>query len=105
MTIDKHSTGLYHKFTVTRTDGTSAPGQKHDGCEYFVLDITHDPHAYAALRAYADSCQKEYPKLADDLRTQAGAMILSGCVEGSAQEPAPGLQSAAPKSNSHNGAD
>jgi hypothetical protein len=35
----------------------------------------------------------------DALRAQVG------CVEGSAQEPAPGLQSAAPKSNSHNGAD
>lgn len=24
--------GIYHKFNVTRTDGSSAPDGKHDGC-------------------------------------------------------------------------
>ena len=70
-TIDKRTTGLYHKFNVRRTDGTSEPGQKHDGCEYFVLDLTHDPHAAAALRAYADSCEADYPLLARHLRAKA----------------------------------
>lgn len=60
--------GLYGKFHVTRKDGSSEPSGKHHGCEYFVLDLTHDKHAAAALRAYADSCQAEYPLLAADLR-------------------------------------
>jgi hypothetical protein len=59
--------GIYHKFDVQRTDGSSDPGGKHDGCFYFVLDLDHDPHAKAALQAYANSCRAEYPKLADDL--------------------------------------
>lgn len=60
--------GLHHKFNVVRTDGTSAPGGKHDGCDYFVLDLTHDKFAAAALAAYADACASEYPRLAADLR-------------------------------------
>lgn len=61
------SKGLIDKFTVERNDGTSAPGQKHDKCYYFVLDVTHDPHAVPALAAYAASCRAEYPVLAADL--------------------------------------
>jgi hypothetical protein len=61
--------GIYNKFVVLRTDGTSAPGQKHDGCYYFVLDLDHDPHARAALAAYRESCKAEHPMLADDLST------------------------------------
>lgn len=41
--------GLYAKFIVRRTDGSDAPGGKHHGCDYFVLDVTHDKHAKAAL--------------------------------------------------------
>lgn len=63
--------GLYNKFTVTRNDGSSEPGGKHHGCEYFVLDLTHDVHAAAALLAYADSCEADYPLLAADLRLKA----------------------------------
>jgi hypothetical protein len=59
--------GIYAKFRVERTDGKSAPGEKHDGCEYFVLDRTHDRFAAAALRAYAEACRDEYPQLAADL--------------------------------------
>ena len=40
--------GLYEKFAVERTDGKSKIGEKHEGCEYFVLDLTHDPHAGGA---------------------------------------------------------
>ena len=43
------------------------PGEKHCGCKYFVLDLTHDKHAIAAIRAYADSCCVEFPLLAADL--------------------------------------
>jgi hypothetical protein len=62
--------GLYNKFTVTRTDGRSEPGEKHDGCDYFVLDLTHDKFAIPALKAYAKACNSEYPLLADDLRRE-----------------------------------
>ncbi len=62
------SRGIYNKFHIERTDGKSAPGEKHHGCGYFVLDLTHDPHAIPALRAYADACEAEYPLLAADLR-------------------------------------
>lgn len=60
--------GLYEKFHVERMDGKSAPGQKHHGCRYFVLDIMHDPAAAAAIAAYADVCEAEWPELAADLR-------------------------------------
>lgn len=62
--------GLYEKFKVERTDGSSAPGGKHEGCQYFTLDLTHDPHAVAALTAYRDSCRADFPKLAADLTAQ-----------------------------------
>lgn len=61
---------VYGKFHVERTDGRSAPGEKHDGCEYFVLDITHDPAAKAALNAYAEAIHKTHPQLASDIRRQ-----------------------------------
>lgn len=59
--------GLYHKYDIRRTNGSSEPGGKHHECHYFVLDLHHDPHAKAALRAYAESCEQEYPFLAADL--------------------------------------
>jgi len=59
--------GIYNKFKVERTDGKSAPGQKHEKCRYFVLDLDHDRHAIEALRGYALSCNSEYPELAKDL--------------------------------------
>lgn len=69
--VSKREAGLYNKFYVERMDGKSAPGEKHDCCHYFVLDATHDPHARAALLAYAESCGAEYPLLAQDVRTMA----------------------------------
>lgn len=59
--------GLYGKYFVERTDGSSAEGGKHHDCEYFILDLHHDKHAIAALRGYILSCRKEFPLLADDL--------------------------------------
>lgn len=64
--------GLYNKYTVTRNDGSSGPSGKHEHCSYYVLDLTHDTHAKAALLAYAASCEKEFPSLASDLRALAG---------------------------------
>ena len=59
--------GFYDKFRVERTDGKSALNEKHEGCEYFVLDLTHDPFTWPALQAYADACREKYPFLAADL--------------------------------------
>ena len=67
----KTERGLYNKYTVKRTDGTDEPGGKHHGCEYFVLDLTHDPFALFAIDAYAKACEQEYPYLAIDLRKKA----------------------------------
>jgi len=62
------SRGFFGKFSVKRTDGKDAPGEKHDGCQYFVLDLTHDVHARVAARAYAVSCEEDgYQLLAKDL--------------------------------------
>lgn len=69
--------GLYSKFVVTRTDGKSESGQKHHDCQYFVLDVDHDPHARKALTAYMKSCEADYPLLAADIRT-----LLYGCAFG-----------------------
>lgn len=66
--------GVYEKFRVTRTDGTDAPGGKHHGCAYFVLDLDHDKHAVPALRAYGESCKDELPELSCDLLAVAGAV-------------------------------
>lgn len=74
--------GLYAKFYVRRNDGSSSLGGKHDGCEYFVLDVTHDKHALPALKAYAASCATEFPKLAADLR----AMIYGAEMDAQGKE-------------------
>lgn len=63
---------IYHKFNVSRTDGTDQPGGKHDGCAYFVLDLTHDPAAKHAVLAYADAVEATHPVLAADIRARYG---------------------------------
>ena len=63
--------GIYHKFKVERVDGESRPRGKHHACHYFVLDLDHDPHAKAAIEAYAESCKDAFPKLARDLKLTA----------------------------------
>lgn len=59
--------GLYDKFLILRTDLEHLEGKKHHKCQYFVLDLTHDPYAIPALKAYAEACKSEYPLLAQDL--------------------------------------
>ena len=59
--------GLYQKYYVERTDGSSGPGGKHENCSYYVLDLVHDEFAIPALRAYAAACRGEYPQLAADI--------------------------------------
>lgn len=70
--------GIYNKFEVHRTDGQHRPGKKHHDCRYFVLDLTHDKHAQAALEAYAAACKAEYPLLAADLQHQLNEMDAQG---------------------------
>lgn len=65
--MNHHDRGLYGKFNVSRTDGGSLPGGKHEHCRYFVLDLTCDPHAITAVKAYAVACRGTYPALAADL--------------------------------------
>ena len=60
--------GLYQKYIVKRVDGSSKKGGRHAECEYFVMDINHDPLARYALAAYVEACQLAYPELAKDLR-------------------------------------
>jgi hypothetical protein len=74
--MDKRQRGIYPKFVVKRADRKDSYGKKHFGCEYFVLDLSHDPYAEAAIRVYADECQKDgYIRLAQDLRARADAMF------------------------------
>lgn len=56
--------GLYRKYHVRRVDD---PTDKHADCRYFVLDPAHDKFAVTALIMYIAACEKEYPKLAQDL--------------------------------------
>ena len=72
MNIDRKDAtrGFYRKFNVFRIDERDEQGEKHDGCEYFVLDLDCDPHALPALEAYEKSCREAFPALAHDLRTK-----------------------------------
>lgn len=67
--------GIYRKFTVMRTDGSSDHGGKHAGCSYFVLDWKHDPFAVPAALAYAAACEATYPELARDLYAACDAAL------------------------------
>lgn len=63
---------MFEKFRVQRTDGSDAPGGKHHGCKYFVIDLDHDQYARAAMRAYAAACRATHPLLADDIEAEWG---------------------------------
>jgi len=60
--------GLYRKYEVRRLNDIAG---KHRDCIFFVLDLDHDASAIPAIRAYADACEAEFPKLAEDLRALA----------------------------------
>lgn len=68
--------GLFRKFNVQRTDGSDRPGGKHHGCEYFVLDVDHDPHAKSALQAYAAACAQSHTQLSEDLIARHGSAAI-----------------------------
>lgn len=63
--------GIYRKYWVRRTDGSSGRSGKHAECDYFVLDWRHDEFSVAAARAYAAACEAKFPELAADLRRRA----------------------------------
>lgn len=86
---EKNLTGAYGKFHVQRTDGGSNPGEKHERCHYFVLDLTHDPYAIPAIRAYAMACMAEMPALASDLITACSTRELNTGPDPRLQETAP----------------
>lgn len=65
MTTDDRERGVYLRYEVQRLQDDE---RKHVGCDYFVLDLTHDKFARKALKAYAKACSKEHPQLAQDLR-------------------------------------
>jgi hypothetical protein len=73
---NEREVGLYDKYQVERVDGSSRPGAKHHGCQYFVLDWAHDPFAIPAARAYADACESTYPELAASLRQHIAVFEL-----------------------------
>lgn len=66
--VPSEQQGIFRKFIVQRVDGSDQPGGKHCGCEYFVLDVNHDPYAKPALQTYARACEGTHPELSDQLR-------------------------------------
>lgn len=62
------SQGLYQKYYVCRVDRTDYPGGKHQDCDYYVLDLTHDPYALETLHYYSRACEKTHPQLSQDLK-------------------------------------
>ncbi len=71
--------GLYRKYIIERVDGSSAPGRKHHDCDCFVLDLTHDPFAIPAIKAYIEACRAEYPLLAADLEKRIAKPRCQQC--------------------------
>lgn len=67
----KPGPGVYRKYLVKRLRDRE---KKHARCEFFVLDMMHDPFAIPALTAYAEACEATHPELAEDLRTKIAAM-------------------------------
>jgi len=67
-----NTAGLTDKYIVRRVDGSDAEGGRNFGRRYFVLSYDSDPHARAALAAYAESCATDHPELAADLRARLG---------------------------------
>ncbi len=77
--------GVYRKYKVTRTDGSSRKGKKHAECSYYVLDLQHDEFARPALEAYAKACRKQFPDLAADIDdllsvTPCGCRAVAECM-------------------------
>jgi len=59
--MDDTALGLYNKYRIYVP--ATYEGDIHDYglCEFFVLDLTHDPFAKNAFQAYIDSWKKDQP--------------------------------------------
>lgn len=68
-------TALHGKFRVTRSDGSSEPGEPHHGCSYFVIDLVHDPAALPAMEAFVEACRPLRPKLASSIEREILAIL------------------------------
>lgn len=66
--LSNREQGLYDKYYVRRRDLSDRPGGKHDNCQYFVLDLTHDPYALETAHYYSKACEGTHPLLAKDLK-------------------------------------
>lgn len=77
--MSDRTAGIYRKYVVTRTDGSTGPGGKHERCAYFVLDLEHDEFAIPALKAYAKACHKTHPALAADIDEIVTARSSTSC--------------------------
>lgn len=64
--------GLENKYIVKRTDGADQLGGKHEGCDLFVLDLTHDPHAKTGILHYATAIRVNRPILYMQLMSKIG---------------------------------
>ena len=70
--------GLYEKYNVKRVDGKQDP----ENAEYFTLRLARGKiHELKALKAYAESCEEEYPELARDLLVKISQYQLIGEVK------------------------
>jgi len=76
----RYKSGAFsERFAVVRLDGRPT----RPGARYIVLDYSGaDPHAVVAIKAYADSVEKENPEFAESIR-----VALSNPVSGPAQHP------------------
>lgn len=68
---DDRDRGLYPKWEVKRINDTDPP--KHPNCDVFVLDWEHDRYAVAAMVAYANACEVDYPLLAKEIRQKVNS--------------------------------
>lgn len=65
------SRGLYHKYRITKTDGTPTDS----AASYFPLRLDTDHHARVAARAYAESVREENPCLCNDLHEEVDIIV------------------------------
>lgn len=61
---DYRDGGLRRKYKIEKASGEPVDPE----AVYFVLRVDEDPHARAALRAYADSVEQENATFAEELR-------------------------------------
>lgn len=66
---------MYGKYEVRRADRRDEPGEKHADCKLFVLDLTHDVHARAALQHYGRLVATDRPALKTDIEDLLQSLV------------------------------